>query len=136
DLSLVAGNDIIYCVLRESKEKLEQLRREISVVKGVTCEFYPDVYNEEYYMLEIYSDTASKKEAVRYLREKGRYDSVISFGDNLNDKALLEASDYFYAVANAHPEIQNMAHSVIPSNEDDGVARFIEQMMEQEKLEK
>ncbi|MDE6626197.1 MAG: HAD family hydrolase [Lachnospiraceae bacterium] len=136
DLSLVAGNDIIYCVLRESKEKLEQLRREISVVKGVTCEFYPDVYNEEYYMLEIYSDTASKKEAVRYLREKGCYDSVISFGDNLNDKALLEASDYFYAVANAHPEIQNMAHSVIPSNEDDGVARFIEQMMEQEKLEK
>ncbi|MCM1498024.1 MAG: HAD family hydrolase [Clostridium sp.] len=136
DLSLVAGNDIIYCVLREPKEKLEVLRREISVVKGVTCEFYPDVYNEEYYMLEIGSDTASKEQAVRYLRENGHYDSVIGFGDNLNDKALLEASDYFYAVANAHPEIQNMAHSVIPSNEEDGVARFIEQMMEQEKMEK
>lgn len=136
DLSLVAGNDIIYCVLREPKEKLEVLRREISVVKGVTCEFYPDVYNEEYYMLEIGSDAASKEQAVRYLRENGHYDSVIGFGDNLNDKALLEASDYFYAVANAHPEIQNMAHSVIPSNEEDGVARFIEQMMEQEKMGK
>lgn len=133
DLSLIAGNDIIYCVLREPKEKLEGLYRELSVVKGVKAEFYPDVYNDAYYMLEIYSEKASKKEALSYLRTTRHYDSVIGFGDNLNDKALLEASDYFYAVSNAHPEIQNMADSVIPSNDEDGVARFIEQMMQHEK---
>lgn len=132
DLSLVAGNGIIYCMLREPKEKLEGLKRELSVVKGVKTEFYPDVYNEDYYMLEIYSEEASKKAALSYLRAAGHYDSVIGFGDNLNDKSLLEASDYFYAVSNAHPEIQNMAHSVIPSNDEDGVARFIEQMMKHE----
>lgn len=133
DLSLIAGNDIIYCVLREQKERLEGLYRELSVVKGVKAEFYPDVYNDTYYMLEIYSEQASKKEALSYLRTTRHYDSVICFGDNLNDKALLEASDYFYAVSNAHPEIQNMADSVIPSNDEDGVARFIEQMIKQEK---
>ncbi len=133
DLSLIAGNAIIYCVLREPKEKLEGLYRELSVVKGVKAEFYPDVYNDAYYMLEIYSEKASKKEALSYLRTTRHYDSVIGFGDNLNDKALLEASDYFYAVSNAHPEIQNMADSVIPSNDEDGVARFIEQMMQHEK---
>lgn len=131
DLSLVAGKDIIYCMLREPKEKLENLYRELAVVKGVKTEFYPDIYSDDYYMLEIYSDQASKKEALTYLRTAGHYDSVVSFGDNLNDKALLEASDYFYAVANAHPEIQNMADSVIPSNDEDGVARFLEQMMKQ-----
>ena len=120
-------------MLREPKEKLEGLYRELSVVKGVKAEFYPDVYNEAYYMLEIYSEKASKKEALSYLRTTRHYDSVIGFGDNLNDKALLEASDYFYAVSNAHPEIQNMADSVIPSNDEDGVARFIEQMMQHEK---
>ena len=52
------------------------------------------------------------------------------FPDNRN-KQITFSSDYFYAVANAHPEIQNMAHSVIPSNDEDGVARFIEQMMKQ-----
>lgn len=133
DLSLIAGNDIIYCVLREQKERLEGLYRELSVVKGVKAEFYPDVYSDTYYMLEIYSEQASKKEALSYLRTTRHYDSVICFGDNLNDKALLEASDYFYAVSNAHPEIQNMADSVIPSNDEDGVARFIEQMIKQEK---
>ena len=129
DLSLVAGRDIIYCMLRELKEKLEGLYRELSVVKGVKAEFYPDIYSDDYYMLEIYSDQASKKEAVNYLRGNGRYDSVVGFGDNLNDKALREACDYFYAVANAHPEIQELADSVIPSNEENGVARFIQQMM-------
>lgn len=133
DLSLIAGNDIIYCVLREQKERLEGLYRELSVVKGVKAEFYPDVYSDTYYMLEIYSEQASKKEALSYLRTTRHYDSVICFSDNLNDKALLEASDYFYAVSNAHPETQNMADSVIPSNDEDGVARFIEQMIKQEK---
>lgn len=135
DLSLVAGRDIIYCMLREPKEKLEALYRELSVVKGVKAEFYPDIYSDNYYMLEIYSDKASKKEAVNYLRGTSRYDSVIGFGDNLNDKALVEASDYFYAVANAHPQIRELADAVIPSNDEDGVARFIQQMMRTGEME-
>ncbi len=129
DLSLVAGREIVYCMLREPKEKLEGLYRELSVVKGVKAEFYPDIYSDNY-MLEIYSDKASKREAVDYLRTAGKFDSVIGFGDNYNDKALMEASDYFYAVANAQPQIQSLAHSVIPSNDEDGVARFIEQMLQ------
>lgn len=135
DLSLVAGREIIYCMLREPKVKLEGLYRELSVVKGVKAEFYPDIYSDDYYMLEIYSDRASKKEAVDYLRGAGRFDSVVGFGDNLNDKALMEASDYFYAVANAQPQIQSLAHSIIPSNDEDGVARFIEQMMQAGEME-
>lgn len=131
DLSLVAGKGIIYCVLREPKELLEDLYREISVVKGVKADFYADIYSDNYYMLEIYSEQASKKESLQFLREKGGFDSVVSFGDNLNDKALLEASDYFYAVSNAHPQLQNLAAAIIPSNDEDGVARFIEQMQKQ-----
>lgn len=135
DLSLIAGKDIIYCMLRETKEKLEELYRELSVVKGVKAEFYPDIYSDNYYMLEIYSNHASKKEAVDYLRGAGRYESVVGFGDNLNDKALQEACDYFYAVANAHPQIRDLADSVIPSNDEDGVARFIQQMMKADAME-
>lgn len=131
DLSLVAGNDIIYVVLREPKEKLAGLYRELSVVKGVKAEFYADVYNDEYYMLEIYSENASKKEAVSYLREQGRYESIIGFGDNLNDISLMEGCDYFCAVENAKPEIKEMADGVIDSNEKDGVAKFIEQVLKQ-----
>ena len=34
-------------------------------------------------------------------------------------------------VANAHPEVLAMAHEVTASNEDDGVARVIEALLEQ-----
>ncbi|MCR5701435.1 MAG: HAD family hydrolase [Lachnospiraceae bacterium] len=129
DLSLVASERILYVVLREPKEKLTDLHRELSVVKGVKYAFYPDVYNEEYYMLEIYSEDASKKTTIDELRKMGRYDSVTGFGDNLNDTPLVEACDYFYAVSNAHPEIQNMATTVIPSNEENGVAMYLQQIM-------
>lgn len=129
DLSLVANQNIVCCMLREPKEKLEGFYRELSVVGGVKAEFYRDVYSEEYYMLEIYSNKASKKEALSYLRKAGGYDRVTSFGDNLNDRALVEASDAFYAVANAHPDIRELADGVIGSNEEDGVARYIEQIM-------
>lgn len=131
DLSLVAKDNILSFMLREPKDKLEGLRRELTVVKGVKTEFYPDVYNSEYYILEIYSDAASKKEAITYLRKQGGYDSITGFGDNLNDVSLYEACDYFYAVSNAHPEIQNMANSVIPSNEENGVAKYLETMIDQ-----
>ncbi len=133
DLSLVASKDIIYCMLREPKEKLEGLYRELSVVNGVKAEFYPDVYSDEYYMLEIYSEKASKKEAVNYLQKIGRFDSVVGFGDNLNDQSLFEACDYFYAVENAHPQIKDIADGVISSNEDNGVAKQINEMMQTEE---
>ncbi|MGN0438715.1 MAG: HAD-IIB family hydrolase [Lachnospiraceae bacterium] len=134
DLSLVKNKDIVYCMLREPKEKLDGLYRDLSVVKGVQTAYYPDIYNEEYYMLEIYSDKASKKHALDYLRTEGSYDSVTGFGDNLNDIGIYEASDYFYAVANAHPDMQKKADAVIPSNLENGVAKYIEQMMLQEEF--
>ncbi len=133
DLSLVAGKGIIYCMLREPKEKLEGLYRELSVVNGVKAEFYPDVYSDEYYMLEIYSENASKKEAVNYVRNAGHFDSVVGFGDNLNDQSLHAACDYFYAVENAHPQIKDIADGVISSNEDNGVAKQINEMMQTEE---
>ena len=131
DLTLVTNKDIIYCMLREPKEKLEALYRELSVVKGVKADFYKDIYSDDYYMLEIYSDRASKKNALDYVRKEGKYDFITSFGDNLNDMSLKEASNAFYAVANAHPDIQNMADGVVDANYEDGVARFLEQWMKE-----
>lgn len=131
DLSLVANKDIIYIVLRETKDKLEGLYRDLQVVKGVKAEFYADIYSDEYYMLEIYSENASKKAALSYLREYGHYESIIGFGDNLNDVSLMEGCDYFCAVENAKPEIKEMADVVIGASCEDGVARFMEQFLEQ-----
>jgi Cof subfamily protein (haloacid dehalogenase superfamily) len=51
---------------------------------------------------------------------------VLAFGDMPNDLPMLEWAGHSVAVANAHPTVLDAARHRTASNEDDGVARFIE----------
>jgi hydroxymethylpyrimidine pyrophosphatase-like HAD family hydrolase len=57
----------------------------------------------------------------------GRAD-VIAFGDMPNDLPLLAWAGTSCAVANAHPVILAAASHVIGSNDEDGVARYLERL--------
>jgi len=54
---------------------------------------------------------------------------VLAIGDMPNDIALLEWAGTSYAMGNAHPTVQAVADHVAPSNDDDGVARVIEELL-------
>jgi HAD superfamily hydrolase (TIGR01484 family) len=53
-------------------------------------------------------------------------ESVLAFGDMPNDLPLLTWAGTSCAVANAHPEVLAAATHVIGSNDDDGVAEYLE----------
>jgi HAD superfamily hydrolase (TIGR01484 family) len=55
-------------------------------------------------------------------------ESVIAFGDMPNDLPLLLWAGTSCAVANAHPEVLAAATHVIGSNNDDGVAEYLEKL--------
>jgi hypothetical protein len=55
-------------------------------------------------------------------------ESVIAFGDMPNDLPLLTWAGTSCAVANAHPEVLTAATHVIGSNDDDGVAEYLEKL--------
>ena len=48
-----------------------------------------------------------------------------AFGDSLNDASMLETAGCSVAVANARPEVIAMCSDVCPSNQEDGVARYL-----------
>lgn len=125
DFSKYIAKNIVYYSISDKKEKLEQACGELSADPNLNVEFYRDVYNEDFWYMEICSGAASKYNAVRFLRERYGFDKVVSFGDNLNDLPLFSASDECYAVKNAKPEIKARATEVIGSNNDDGVARWL-----------
>jgi len=54
--------------------------------------------------------------------------SVLAFGDMPNDLPLLTWAGTSCAVANAHPEVLAAATHVIGSNDDDGVAKYLERL--------
>lgn len=129
DLSICTSRGVIYFCLRERKELLEGLYRDLQAVRGANAILYEDVYHEEWMYLEIYSDKASKVLALNTIKEWGKFDYVIGFGDSANDKEMLRLCDETYAVSNATPEIQDLAGGIIPSNEEDGVARYLYKLM-------
>lgn len=51
---------------------------------------------------------------------------IAAFGDDVNDIPMLEACGLGVAVANAGEEVKTIADKVTLSNDEDGVARFIE----------
>ena len=136
DLSICTNRGVIYFCLRERKELLEGLRRDLQAVKGAHSRFYPDIYNSEWMYLEIYSEQASKAEALNMIKEWGKFDHIVGFGDAENDTDMFEMCDETYAVANAAQEIQDLADGIIPSNEDYGVPRYIRKVLHDELNDK
>ncbi|GAA2021820.1 HAD family hydrolase [Catenulispora yoronensis] len=54
---------------------------------------------------------------------------VIAFGDMPNDLSMLRWAGHSYAVGNAHPSVLAAAGGVVGSNEEDGVAVFLEGLL-------
>lgn len=120
------NEDVMYFTFLDSFERLDKIRREIEKINGLKFEFYRDIYNQDYWYLEIFSDTASKYNGVRFLRENYGFDEIICFGDNLNDLPMFRASDRRIAVENACPQVKAEADEIALSNKENGVALWIE----------
>lgn len=120
------NGDVVYFALLDSFGKLDKVRKEIEKIGGLKYEFYRDIYNNDVWYLEIFSETASKKSGVEFLRQSYGFDEIAGFGDNLNDIPLFEACDIKLAVENANPELKRLADIIIPSNTENSVAKWIE----------
>jgi Cof subfamily protein (haloacid dehalogenase superfamily) len=54
---------------------------------------------------------------------------VVAIGDMPNDLPMLQWAGHSYAVANAHPSVQEVADEVVGSNDEDAVAQLIEGLL-------
>ncbi|KUN80849.1 Cof-type HAD-IIB family hydrolase [Streptomyces griseoruber] len=81
--------------------------------------------------VDVMNRTASKGAALRRLqRELGITPAqTMVFGDYLNDLEMLDAADWSFAMANAHPRVVERARHLAPSNNDNGVLRTIARLL-------
>lgn len=89
------------------------------------CTLQQELYRPEYW-LEIMPKKATKAEAIQTLKKLWDCDRVVSFGDAINDIPMFQISDECYAVSNAVEKLKELATGVIESNEEDGVAKWLE----------
>ena len=122
-------SDIIHFLLMDNN-----VHEKIKDIDGLYFVAYEDIYNKEVYTLEIYSEKSSKANAIKYLMDEFKFNKLISFGDNLNDIPMFELSDECFAVSNATDALKNISTSIIESNMNNGVAKYLETLYKKESL--
>lgn len=117
-----------YVTLIDDREKIAPLYERVREYPGWECVFQKDTYWEEYW-LEICPRNCTKAKAILKMKERYGFDRLVVFGDSVNDLSMFRVADEAYAVANAIREVKAAATAVIGSNEEDAVARFLQEAL-------
>ena len=74
---------------------------------------------------------SDKETALKMLVEHISIDlsDVVAFGDDINDLGMLKLAGTAVAVSNAIDEVKAVADHITESNDQDGVAKFLERTM-------
>ena len=82
-------------------------------------------------IITIHNIQSSKMNGIKILAE--RYDisldQIVTFGDDYNDIDMLRSCGMGVAVENALPEVKKAAREITESNEQDGVAKWLERFL-------
>ena len=81
----------------------------------------------EYYYTEIINEHVNKWEAIKFLINKLNIkpEEVMTIGDNINDKEMLENAGLGVVMGNSAPYIKKMGNVVVADNNSNGVAEAI-----------
>jgi len=126
DFNQALFQNVITVISIGDKTTLLAVKNRIENALEIEIHFAEDVYYKEAYWLEFAAPNSSKKDGVSFLKKQLNAKRTICFGDNLNDIPMFEIADEKYAASNARNELKAIATEVIGKNNDDAVARFLQ----------
>lgn len=122
----VQSFDIYKCMIVGNPDTIEQLEPRLQK----QMENQIDVFRSEPFYLECVPLGIDKGSALQQLfSPHASHSSLIAFGDALNDIPMLRFATTSVAMSNAVPELQSIATHIAPSNDEDGVAHFLLEMI-------
>lgn len=123
-INALKDGKIFYITCIDEPQKLEPLYEKYK--NSYHCVYQTDIYTKEQW-LEIMPLNASKANAIKQLQSLLQCEKLVVFGDGKNDIDMFELADESYAVKNAHEDLKKIATSIISSNDEDGVAKWLDE---------
>lgn len=114
---------IFYITCIDEPQKLEPLYEKYK--NDFHCVYQKDIYSKTQW-LEIMPKQTSKSNAIKQLQTLVNCERLVVFGDGKNDIDMFLMADESYAVQNADDELKKYADAIIPLNDNDGVAKWLE----------
>lgn len=118
-------HDVILFYAMQPSALAEATWHDLRKISGCNPIFYHDIFGQETGILDVFSASSSKANAIARLKKECGATKVVAFGDNYNDLPMLKAADVAVAVENAVPEVKEAADIIIGPNTSDSVARYI-----------
>jgi Cof subfamily protein (haloacid dehalogenase superfamily) len=83
-------------------------------------------------LVEISATGVTKAAGLAWLCEREGFaaEDVVAFGDMPNDVPLLTWAGHSVAMGNAHPAVREVADAVTSTNDEDGVAAYLEKLFD------
>lgn len=81
----------------------------------------------EYFYTEVTAENTDKWNAIKFLAKELGIENkeVLTIGDNINDKTMIENAGLGIAMGNSNPSIKEVADCVVNDNDSSGVAQAI-----------
>ena len=125
DLTAFIQRPVTKLLMMDTPERIAALYAESKAIfsgrASMTC--------SKPYFLECNPLRATKGNALRWCGQHFGFtmDELLTFGDSLNDVSMLEAAGTGVAMGNAREDVKAMGFPICLSNDDDGVARYIDE---------
>ena len=127
-LDQLASDDVIKLLIQHGTLDADGLLEAAREVAGGLAEL---THSSQTGLLEISATGVTKAATLARIAERHQIsaDDVVAFGDMPNDLPMLAWAGRAYAMANAHPEVLAAADHRAPSNDEDGVAQVVEELL-------
>jgi Cof subfamily protein (haloacid dehalogenase superfamily) len=88
-------------------------------------------------VLEVFDPSVNKWEGILHVARRHGIEpaQIIAIGDDVNDLHMLRHAGLGVAMGNAKPQVQAIARRVIGSNRHDGLAEFLEELVDRHVVE-
>jgi Cof subfamily protein (haloacid dehalogenase superfamily) len=126
-VGIVAAKDEVKNVRQVLKEHFED---------RILCQvLYVPAYAVE--VLEVFDPAVNKWEGVQHVaRSHGiRPEQIVAIGDDVNDVPMIAKAGLGVAMGNGKPEVLAAAKRVIGTNKEDGLAKFLDELVARHEVE-
>lgn len=133
----VIDNLITQCIFSSLElEKIQNIKDEIHDIKNIEivnlskCLVKDNLTKEKPFFLDINCKGTSKGNAIKKLCEYLKIDlkDSVALGDSYNDITMFEVVGHSVAMRNAPEDIKKIVNEVTDTNNEDGVANFLEKI--------
>ena len=88
-------------------------------------------------VLEVFDPAVNKWQGLLHVATAHKIDpaEIIAIGDDVNDLPMIKNAGLGVAMGNARPEVRAAAKLVIGRNDEDGLAKFLEELVIRHEVE-